>query len=279
MGVDGHPLSGNLWGYATQSALEHTVDQLRTVVPSIAVTVAMLSGYRPPSYTTPDGGFELYWSEEKQEVMVKHGPTAYAEEAAAELIRHIEIGVAPPFTALVSNESRRLFDACLRACFLGTGSSKSSMSSRVNNAVLLLAEADSQRTAAISLSLSFAAIEALVCTRTEGTTEELARKTAALLQPTAMDRPEAICAIRQLYKHRCNALHGTSLDNDWVQGSVIRKLAAAVLKAVIEWISHCDRLGEKPTAEAFHRELNNAEMTGSRMVGVPDQLRECLLSS
>jgi hypothetical protein len=184
--------------------------------------------------------------------------------------RRVTIGYGSPFSELTSEQGRRFVEACLAACFQPEVWTTKSVLCRVRNAVLLLAEADAQQNGAISLSLCFSAVEALVCSRAEQITEELARRTVALLEPTSLDRPASIQAIKNLYKLRCNALHGSSLDDVREAHPSLRRLAAAVLRAVIEWSHYCRRMGDPPTQEEFLKQLQNAEMTGTRMVGVPE---------
>lgn len=152
----------------------------------------------------------------------------------------------------------------------------SSIEQRLRNAVHLLVEADNQSNESISLSLSCAAIEALVCEKTEGIVDELTRHVAALLQPNAMDRPAAMQAVKDLYKIRSKALHGDLLEHDDAAKWKARLLASAVLKGVVEWCDHIRMVGAEPSRDEFLRELRNNAATGQQMVGVSADLSRLL---
>ncbi|MCA9193603.1 MAG: hypothetical protein KDB03_17645 [Planctomycetales bacterium] len=140
---------------------------------------------------------------------------------------------------------------------------------RLRNATQLLVQADMQTNSAISLSLCFTAIESLICkSRGGGTSDELARNVAALLEPIAIERPSFIKTVRCLYSIRCDAMHGKSIENCKESLQQVRKLAANTYKACFDWSDHMNRIGEAPTRKGFIEELTVCATTGQRMVGV-----------
>lgn len=170
----------------------------------------------------------------------------------------------------------RLFSACAEAFFETPERLKmkrDGMEPRMKNAVDLLIEADAQTHPAIALSLSFSAIEALVCKKTTDITEELSGNVATLLEPNRHGRKEAIDFVKGLYKRRSNALHGTSLETGG-GAEQVRRLAAAVLHAVVEWQVYQRRMVDSRERKSFVDELEAAKIAGQQMVGVPEDLAQ-----
>ena len=75
---------------------------------------------------------------------------------------------------------------------------------------------------------------------------------------------------------RSKILHGTSTHEDGSDVLTVRRMAAASLRALTEWTTRARRMGEMPKCEGFMKELRHAEMAGSIMVGVPENLRRHL---
>lgn len=170
----------------------------------------------------------------------------------------------------------RFVASCISAYFLRESKKTDSMDQRVRNAVNLLVIADSQESPAVALALCFSAIEALVCSKTEGITEELSRNVATLLQPASRDRIVAIKAIKALYGVRSKAMHGEKLLDDEKAWRQTRLLAAGVLAAVIEWQLYQSRTGNSTERSNFITELENAKTSGDRFVGPDERLAHCL---
>ncbi len=167
---------------------------------------------------------------------------------------------------------KSLFTAIVESYFHPPASKTSSLEQRLRNAAHLLVEADSQDSVAISLSLSFSAIEAMVCSKTDGIVDELSRNVAGLLEPNKLNRMDAISAIKQLYALRSKTLHGASVDGDDNAKWKARCLAAAVVKAVVEWREHVARMGDEASRDDFLAELRGLSVTGNQMVGVSEEL-------
>jgi hypothetical protein len=178
----------------------------------------------------------------------------------------------------IAAKERGFFSALLSHYFHPPAKKMSSIEQRLRNAVHLLVEADAQSNQSISLSLSFAAVEALVCKNTSGIVDELSRNVAALLQPKAMDRPAVIKAIKDLYDIRSKVLHGEQLKGDENTRWQVRILASAVLKGVTDWFEHVRRIGGEPKREEFLEELGTSATTGQQMVGVASELSRLLPS-
>lgn len=182
--------------------------------------------------------------------------------------------VSLPYDQLASPFARAFFSECISNCVLCTDT----LAQRVRNAIQLLEEADCQTSTAIGLSLCFSAIEALLCRKTEGITDELSRSVATLLEPDASQRLQVIKAIKQLYDRRSKALHGVSIDDDrqaWVR---VRHLASGVLAAVADWADYQRRFPEKADRDTFLNRIQEDGVSGARMPEIREELRHCLPS-
>ncbi len=160
-----------------------------------------------------------------------------------------------------------LLSQMMSSYFLPPAKKTSSFEQRLRNAVHLLVEADAQSHKAIALSLCFSAIEAMVCEKTDGIVDELSRHVSVLLQPTAMERPKAIQAVKRLYNVRSKTLHGDALEEDETAWWSSRLLATGVLKAALDWQAHVTRVGSQPNRNDFLSELRTITATGQQMVG------------
>lgn len=184
-------------------------------------------------------------------------------------------GISSCADTLMSDEALAFFSTCLDAYFFTSKTrQKNALYHRLQNAICLLAEADLQEHGAISLSLCFSAIEALVCTKKEGIVDELSAHVATLLQPDSGQRSTAIRYIKKMYTIRCKVLHGEDINPKG--GGSIRTVAAAVVAAVVEWNVHMQRMSTEADHRNFLDELKEARNSGRRMVGVPDALARCL---
>lgn len=176
---------------------------------------------------------------------------------------------------------RTFFARCVSGYFVKT-KKKGDMDSRIGNAVRMLVEADAQRSYTVALALCFTAIEAIVCVKTEGITEELANNATVALEAEPRQRDGAIEAIRALYRLRSKAVHGESIKQDQTAWRKTRRLAAAVLGAATEWSSHKRQRGDIAEQREFAKDLKKALRTGSKVVGVgerfgvAERLRACL---
>jgi len=138
-----------------------------------------------------------------------------------------------------------LIQKCIDA-YYSEPTKKDSIGRRIQNAVCLLIESDAQSNDAVGLSLSFAAMEALLCEGRVGITEMLAQNAARLLEPDEPKRKDAIKLVKELYDHRSRILHGEKIVSESVYRAEARHLAAGVLFCMIEHVNFLNRCGCYP---------------------------------
>lgn len=105
---------------------------------------------------------------------------------------------------------------------------------RVRNALRLLVESDSQSDDAVGLSLCVCALEALLgqkCPEISGT---LADNIATFLEPELCYRAAAVGFVKRLYDVRSKVLHGECVESERETRVNARRIAAAVLRAVVK---------------------------------------------
>lgn len=171
-----------------------------------------------------------------------------------------------------------LLETCLNLYF-SPRSSLSEFDKRLQNAISLLALADSENAKSLRLALSMTAVEALVCKGSSEVTRQLADHVCALLGPAKSDlRMKAWNATKQLYGKRSLALHGEDLASDESSGNQARLLAAGALKACLEWRRWDAKLNRSGTGSRkdFFNELEDARIGCKRMIPVPEELAWCL---
>ena len=140
--------------------------------------------------------------------------------------------------------STEFYATCLNLSLI-QATRKDSMNRRLYNAIHLLAQSDQQTHTAIALSLSCAAMEALVCRKDEDSISAmLSANTAVLLEPDPQHRQAAAKYMKRLYKKRSDALHGTKLDSEDEDRWKARAIAASLLNAVLQRRAFMTRLGE-----------------------------------
>ena len=165
-----------------------------------------------------------------------------------------------------------LFKDFLDAYFEEPSKKTGTFEQRLRNAAHLLVEADSQPNNAIGLALNLTAIEALVCEKTEGIVDELSRHVSTLLESDAMERPNSIKAIKDLYDRRSKTLHGDRVDGDLDARWRSRALATAVFKAAVDWKRHRQSTNSGIDRGSFISELRVNSTTGLKFEGVPHGL-------
>lgn len=125
-------------------------------------------------------------------------------------------------------------------------SDKKSMDRRINNAICLLIESDAQDNNSVSLSLSIAAIEALLGEKGNEMAEKLTVLVGRFLEPTLEHRANAEEFFKKLYDARSRTLHGESLEKENELCLKARHLASAVLDSTISRRDFRRRLGYEP---------------------------------
>jgi hypothetical protein len=236
------PITVSIWGKLSDGAMSAVSGSMKRIVPSVARTLHLVHSDPSTSDDFSDIPYEVDECQVARDVGLKE---------------------------------KGLFGTLLSYYFLPRTKKTSTFEQRVRNSVHLLVEADSQQNTAIAISLCCSAIEALVCDKTEGIVDELSRHVAALLEPISLNRLSAMGGVKDLYTLRSKALHGDALTEDDSARWKARSLAAATLKAAIEWHNHVTRMGAQPSRADFISELQTAA-TGQQMVGIPSELSKFL---
>ena len=248
---------GMLWGHASEAAMEAAESGFRRLVPWIIRSLK-----------------ELHWSRTLDHT------SAFDRSLYA----------LTPLSVLTDDFGEMFFSESVSSYFAAPEKRTDNMMQRMRNAVHLLVEADAQQNEAVALSLCFAAIEAVICSKKNskkiGITAELSKNVAALLQPNGVERPEAIKTVTKLYDIRCKALHGdtisdaTDATDDTAcltkELSKTRILATAVFGAIVKWKDyHQLYTGDKPKRKGFLDELAAVD-DKTPMVGAPENFSRCL---
>lgn len=237
------PVTASIWGKLSDGAMSAVYTSVSRVAPSVTKTLLYVYSDPTSSDVLSDIPFEVDGSQVAREIALK---------------------------------DKGLFGILLSHYFLPRAKKTSTFEQRVRNSVHLLVEADAQQNTAIALSLCCSAIEALVCDKKEGIVDEISRHVAALLEPKSLNRPNAIKGVKNLYDLRSTALHGSALTDDESARWQTRALAAATLKASIEWHNHVVRMGDQPKRDDFISELRTITTTGQQMVGISEELSRFL---
>jgi hypothetical protein len=172
---------------------------------------------------------------------------------------------------LTDGDGQLVFAACLSACCQLPGTGKASILDRLRNAVILLSHADSTAADPISLSLSFAAIEALVCEKDElGPNKQIKRHVSTLLVQDAVEREKRAKVLGKLYDIRCEVMHGNQVHASDKAAECARQIAAGVVRGVVSWMENQERSGADASWKEFMNEINAASRNSGIVVGVSD---------
>jgi hypothetical protein len=173
---------------------------------------------------------------------------------------------------VVSEEMIRKDAGFLRRCldaYFSRPAKKDSLDRRIQNAVSLLVESDTQSNAAIALALSVASIEALLGEKGESVAERLSGNLAVLLEPDPEARGKAKESFKDLYGLRSDALHGRRIDDIGGYRHSARCVAAAVLHSVIAREALLHRSGFEPERpDQLLRELEKLHFLPGQPGGV-----------
>ena len=157
---------------------------------------------------------------------------------------------------------------CLDAYFSKT-TKKDSLDRRIQNAVSLLVESDTQSKDGVALALSVASIEALLGEKGESVAERLSGNLAVLLEPDPERRGKAKKFFKDLYGLRSDALHGRRIDDIGGYRHSARCVAAAVLHSVIAREDLLRRSGFEPERpDQLLRELEKLHFLPGQPGGV-----------
>ena len=170
---------------------------------------------------------------------------------------------------------RQIFDRCLFALANSHRTDCDTFTRRLANAVKLVADADKAHSSAVGLTLSFAAIEAVICEKPIdkddwGIEKQVKKLAPALLMPNPAGRSVRGNALYDLYCTRCYTIHGTRPAADPLELQDVRQIAAGVLRAAIEWRHARTSHAEPASWECFIQELNCAASRKLAMRDVSD---------
>ena len=139
-------------------------------------------------------------------------------------------------TYLTQGDGKRIVSSCLSAFWRESHLADDTLLDRLRNATVLLAHADQAGADPISLSLSFAAIEALVCEKDElPVNKQIKRHVATLLVVNSEFRKSKERVVGKLYDIRSDVLHGTKVGASPETSEAVRRIAAGVVRAVTCW--------------------------------------------
>jgi hypothetical protein len=174
---------------------------------------------------------------------------------------------------LIDGPGHLLMSTCLFAIWKRAETAADELLNRLRNAVVLLSQADKIALEPVALSLSFAAIEALVCEKDEvPTTKQFMRHVSTLLVQDTAGRKKKERIIRELYEIRSGVLHGSKIDwphAGWINVQA-RTIASGVILAVICWRQNQSMSGGDTSWKELLDELNAASRKPGIVVGVPD---------
>jgi hypothetical protein len=195
----------------------------------------------------------------------------------------------PRLAYLKEGDGGKTLETCLSAYWRTPGRSEGSILDRLHNATVLLSQADQMGSDPIALSLSFAAIEALVCEKDElPVNKQIKRHVATLLvqeptngQPIDAGSPDFALAltkkrerkgsvISKFYTIRCQIMHGNNVEAPALAAVMVRRIAAGVVRNVVCWRWNQMAAGGEESWKHLMNELNIATRTQSIVVGVPD---------
>lgn len=159
---------------------------------------------------------------------------------------------------------RPLLDA-----YFGNVGKKDTFNRRIRNALHLLVESDRQAHDAVALSLSVAAIEALLCRKGSDLTSQISENAAVLLEPDSHFRDDATNFVRNLYDIRSRTLHGDLVADVRIHRLYARQLAAAVFLAILQRREYQSRMGiEAEPPDDFFSEIRASKWVPGPVPGV-----------
>jgi hypothetical protein len=163
-----------------------------------------------------------------------------------------------------------LIPKCLKAYFANP-TKKDSIDRRIRNAVHLLAESDRQQHHGVALTLSVAAMEALVSRKGEAIASLLADAVATMLEPNPGKRTDAVEFAKSLYDARSQVLHGSAIEAEHDRRDEARLLASALLQAMLQRREMMRRLGSDPdTPEKLLEEIKGLKFSSGLPAGVTE---------
>jgi len=181
----------------------------------------------------------------------------------------------PSFSRLVDKHGKALFAFFVNSFLRPSKGKMPQLEKSCQNAVHLLIEADKTTNDAVSMCLSVAAVEALLCDGT-AIAEQFSQRAAVLLETERHQRSIATERLKKLYNERSRTLHGDGMEGTRSTRQIARRLASGVIAAVVQWQDHRRKTGDTPERQSFVAELKEVTMSGQSVVGIDPGLSSCL---
>lgn len=250
--IGGHRVTATLAGSCSYDAVHAGETWLAKYIPSIAKTVAYCSV-----------------GSERAETI---------EELFADKRTYGIPRVGPAYVSFLCDDGaigKTLFRESINALTTHCLPDSDCFTTRIGNAISMLAQADSTDAEAVALVLCFAAIEALLCTKPNGdcswgVEKQVKKLVPALLRPNPTGRGIPGNSLHDLYCTRCYIVHQGRPDADHRELRDVRQVASGVLRAAIEWRRARVSQGEPSDWEDFSRELCHAATERRALSDVPD---------
>jgi len=176
----------------------------------------------------------------------------------------------PVVTGAMIQKNAGLLQRCLDAYF-SKPTKKDSFDRRIQNALSLLVESDTQSKDGVALALSVAAVEAILGEKGDSVAERLSGNLAVLLEPNPEARARAKEFFKSLYGLRSDALHGRKVDDTGNYRHCARCVAAAVLHSAVERERFLRRAGFEPeTPDQLLRDLEKLHWSAGQPMGISE---------
>jgi hypothetical protein len=266
-----YEVKGSLYGGCSVRAMSLAEQQFRPVIESLARTAAL-------SATSVDKVKARYDFDVSD--LFDYTP----EEAAVETRRK-----PPPLSFLTERDGLAIISTCLTAYYRQSEQAVDTLLERLRNATALLAHADQMGSDPLALSMSYAAIEALVCekdrnvqqikehvptllcqlTYTNGQDDQARTDSYAQLKRTRRKKGNALS---KLYDIRSDVMHGRKVAASKQASETVRRIAACVVRAVVCWRLNQEKVGAHSSWEDLICELDLSRpgRKNEVVVGVPD---------
>jgi hypothetical protein len=155
-------------------------------------------------------------------------------------------------------------EQCTRLWIEGA-SKKDAMKRRLRNALCLAQEAFYASDAAISLTLSCAAVEAIIGQKGEGISEAFATRLCSLLQPVVERRDESHRYYKRLYSRRSDVIHGSKVEHAEDLRNAGVSMCSRTIRAVMQWMLAHELDDERQHEQMFFEALDRCFRTGTPM--------------
>lgn len=179
---------------------------------------------------------------------------------------HVTASLAFFFSASAKN----IFQQAIPMLATAPSTDEDSLERRICNAFKLIGLEAEVPDDGLALALSFAAAESLLTERDDSTTKQLAELSAVLLQPDPAKRRAAQRQVRRLYEYRNAVMHGRRIEGNKYLRRMARRFAAGVVRAVLAYRWHLQRIGSGCSRKDLLTELIVSSRKNQALVGVED---------